>query len=320
MNTGHTENSYDALLVYGQEATRREIVNTLRNRGVERVLASASAREAISLLLDEDFDIVIVGEELEDTDCWRFVRMIRSGHFCSSTLPIVTIGDGPPSVLRALARDNGTASVYLPEEMELLAEIVNSTVEGMVKPSVLVIEDDKHSANLAKYALEKRHSVEIASDGESGLRIWHERRHDLVLLDLMLPSVMQGPDVLREILNTNPSQPLVIITGYGTIESHRELMLEGAADFITKPFTAAHLRQICDRILRYKDYTDNRDEIIHKDNVDHEISKRIAAASYCLDTGRAGLARQQIKNAAAICKITSMTDDEWIAILNDYRN
>lgn len=318
MNTGQTKNNYEVLLVYGQETPRREIVSHLRSKGVQRVLVSSSARHAIGLLLDEDFDIVIVGEELLDTDGWRLVRMIRSGHFCHNTLPIITLGEGPQQMLRALAKDNGTTPLCMPDDLKHLATMIRNTVEGLEKPRILVIEDDTYTANLAIHALHKRHRVETASDAESGLRAWHERRHDLVLLDLMLPSKRQGPAVLREILDAHPAQPVVIITGYATRERHRELMLEGAADFITKPFTPAHLRQICDRILRYKDYADNRDVLIQKDNVESEISKRIAAASYCLDTGRAGLAKHQIKNAAAMCGFTEMTDDEWITMLNEF--
>ena len=64
-----------------------------------------------------------------------------------------------------------------------------------LKTTLLVIEDYPDTVDLIHRILSKQFDIETAQDGESGLAAWQARRHDLVLLDVMLPR-MSGEQVL----------------------------------------------------------------------------------------------------------------------------
>jgi len=102
---------------------------------------------------------------------------------------------------------------------------------------ILIVEDEpKMAALLADYLRAAGHEPEAVEDGAKALAAWRERRHDLVLLDLMLPG-MDGLSLCRE-LRALGRVPIVMLTARGD-EADRLAGLEvGADDYIPKnPFS-----------------------------------------------------------------------------------
>ena len=83
-------------------------------------------------------------------------------------------------------------------------------------------------------------TVDVVEDGAKGMTLFERHRHDVVLTDLMMPHV-DGLELLQQVKELEPSTTVVIITAHGTIESAVEAMRQGAADFITKPFSIVQL-------------------------------------------------------------------------------
>ena len=109
------------------------------------------------------------------------------------------------------------------------------------KPQVLVIDDEKDICDLIKKVLtQEGWSVLTALDGESGLEIVEEEKPDIVLLDLKMPK-MDGVEALRRIRRIDKNIVVIIITGYGTMDTARMAMKLGAFDYITKPFDLNHV-------------------------------------------------------------------------------
>lgn len=106
--------------------------------------------------------------------------------------------------------------------------------------TVLVIEDEPALSDAIKYSLERDgYDVFVADDGIAGLELLRTHNPDVVLLDLMLPS-LSGLDVLRT-LRTRSSVPVIIVTakdGEGDKVAGLEL---GADDYVTKPFSMREL-------------------------------------------------------------------------------
>lgn len=106
--------------------------------------------------------------------------------------------------------------------------------------TVLVIEDEPALSDAIKYSLERDgYDVYVADDGLVGLELIRTHNPDVVLLDLMLPS-LSGLDVLRT-LRTRSSVPVIIVTakdGEGDKVAGLEL---GADDYVTKPFSMREL-------------------------------------------------------------------------------
>ncbi len=115
---------------------------------------------------------------------------------------------------------------------------------------VLVVEDEpKLSALLADYLRAAGHQPECVADGHAGLQAWTERRHDLVLLDLMLPG-MDGLSLCRR-LRALTSVPILILTARDD-EADRLAGLElGADDYIPKtPFSPREVMARVKAVLR----------------------------------------------------------------------
>ncbi|KQW50027.1 MULTISPECIES: response regulator [unclassified Roseateles] len=115
---------------------------------------------------------------------------------------------------------------------------------------VLVVEDEpKLSALLADYLRAAGHEPECVADGRDVLPAWTARRHDLILLDLMLPG-LDGLSLCREI-RARSSVPIVMLTARAD-ETDRLLGLElGADDYIAKnPFSPREVMARVKAVLR----------------------------------------------------------------------
>jgi two-component system, sensor histidine kinase and response regulator len=106
---------------------------------------------------------------------------------------------------------------------------------------ILVIDDEPGIREGCKRVLGARgFQVDVAEDGQTGLRVVQEGGVDLVLLDVMMPGI-SGIDLIAPIHAHDPEIVCVIITGYGTVELAVKAIRQGAYDFINKPFSADDL-------------------------------------------------------------------------------
>ncbi|MEL7061940.1 MAG: sigma-54 dependent transcriptional regulator [Acidobacteriota bacterium] len=101
---------------------------------------------------------------------------------------------------------------------------------------VLIVDDEEVLQDvLASLVRREGWTPHVARTGEDGLRILADRPIDIVLLDLMLPS-MSGMEVLRQIHMTDPDQVVVVITAFASMDSAIDAMRAGAFDYVPKPF------------------------------------------------------------------------------------
>lgn len=103
--------------------------------------------------------------------------------------------------------------------------------------NILVIDDDIHIGNLLEEILTKEgYRISRAYSGTEAILFLAQSKPDLILLDLMLPG-LNGEDVLPQI----NSIPIIIVSAKVDIDKKVELLLGGAADYITKPFNMKEL-------------------------------------------------------------------------------
>jgi len=108
----------------------------------------------------------------------------------------------------------------------------------------LIIDDESVirescSRLLSKEGLE----VTVAEGGDTALRLLDKWAYDLILLDLVIPGY-EGLELLRHIRAQDQEAIVLVISGYGTVQSAVEAMKLGAYDFLAKPFTPADLRKM----------------------------------------------------------------------------
>ncbi|UCG13901.1 MAG: response regulator [Deltaproteobacteria bacterium] len=109
------------------------------------------------------------------------------------------------------------------------------------EPKLLIIDDDEAIRKVLTIALKDAgYQLWTASDGESGLEIFHDKRPDIVITDLRMPG-MDGISVLNEIKALDPDKEVIVITAYGDLDLATRALQLKASDFITKPISTAAL-------------------------------------------------------------------------------
>ena len=131
--------------------------------------------------------------------------------------------------------------------------------------NILIIDDDMHIGNMLEEALRKEnYGVRRAYSGTEALLVLSGEKPDLVLLDFMLPG-LSGEELLPKIKGI----PIIVVSARADISHKVELLLGGAVDYVTKPFSmkellariAVHLRGAAPVVseLVYDDITLNTD-------------------------------------------------------------
>lgn len=90
----------------------------------------------------------------------------------------------------------------------------------------------------------ENYETEIASDGKEALKLLEEKEYDLVLLDIMIPS-LSGLEVLRRLRKTDQQTPILLLTARDEVHDKVSGLDLGANDYITKPF---HIEELLARI------------------------------------------------------------------------
>lgn len=102
---------------------------------------------------------------------------------------------------------------------------------------ILIIEDESSIAKLLSYNIEQEgYQTETVMDGKEGFKEALENEYDLIVLDLMLPS-MDGIEICRELRREKVDTPIIMLTAKDS-EIDKIIGLEiGADDYMTKPFS-----------------------------------------------------------------------------------
>ncbi|MFY9705720.1 MAG: response regulator, partial [Desulfobacterales bacterium] len=117
----------------------------------------------------------------------------------------------------------------------------------MQTQSILIVEDDPDvRAMLTRTLGCGGYVVDSAADGSEALDKFRDNRFNLVITDVRLPQ-MNGLQLLGEIKQAEPHVPVIVITGYGSVQNAVEAMQGGASDYLLKPFSNEALQAAISR-------------------------------------------------------------------------
>ncbi len=139
---------------------------------------------------------------------------------------------------------------------------------------VLLVEDEEKLAQALKRGLELGgYTVDIVADGKKALtRIsLHRDDYDVVILDLMLPS-MDGHEICRQMRAKNITVPILVLTARAETDTKVNLLLSGADDYLVKPFSFAELSARLQALLRRP--SASLPEVLHVDDIDLDLGTR----------------------------------------------
>lgn len=133
---------------------------------------------------------------------------------------------------------------------------------------ILVVDDDEGTRKVLREILsEIGYTVDVAKDGIEAITKAKCENFDAALVDIQMPK-MNGIDLLKAIKNDNPTVPVVMLTGFPSLDIAIEAMKKGASDFITKPFKIDQLEIIVNKMIR------ERNLLVENEKLNTEIEQK----------------------------------------------
>lgn len=121
---------------------------------------------------------------------------------------------------------------------------------------ILIVDDEQVVIDSIKRICEiNNFTVDYALEAETAIKKISQAKFKLIICDIMMP-VMDGFQFLNELRNKNINLPVIVTSGYSTIENAVRSLYAGALDFIPKPFTFDEITSIIKRCIKYRELTD----------------------------------------------------------------
>ncbi len=132
-------------------------------------------------------------------------------------------------------------------------------IEGANFLNLLIVDDERAIRDACREAAQSLgFNTQVADSAEHAYRILEAQGTDVVLLDLKLPGA-GGLEALYKIKTHRPDAVVIVVTGYGTVQSAVQAMKNGAYDYVTKPFSLDELKLLLERVANHlKLKTENR--------------------------------------------------------------
>ena len=155
---------------------------------------------------------------------------------------------------------------------------MTDSLYGGRTPHLLAIDDDDINLLMISRAFKNEAEVTTVKSGPEGLAWIAEHDADLVMLDFRMPG-MDGIDVLRVLKKDQRTAeiPVIMLTGDISVELESKGFIEGATDFVRKPFIPEVMRQRVRRVLRYE---------YLQEHLEQEVKRQTALAEQRLENSR----------------------------------
>jgi CheY-like chemotaxis protein len=242
--------------VVDDEPDAREVVGEILKSANASVLLFGSADEAIAGFGEAAPDIIVSDIAMPGGDGYSFLHEVRRREGNGPHVPAIALTALVRREDRARAIAEGfERHVSKPIEPESFLSVVAELAprketraggNGGSTTDVLVIEDDRDSGQGLKALLETGgFRVDVARDGEEGIRIAMEASPGVALVDLGLPGV-NGYEVASRLRRHSGERPLVLIavSGYEEDEHRRQAFASGFDAYLVKPVRVDELEQL----------------------------------------------------------------------------
>lgn len=117
-----------------------------------------------------------------------------------------------------------------------------------MKKQILICDDQQNVRESYKLILGETYDLVFATTGQDVLLYLKEKRPDLIVMDIKMPK-MDGLTALREIKKDYKNLPVLIVTGYDSVETASAALTAGASDYIVKPFEPEHISKAVSKFL-----------------------------------------------------------------------
>jgi len=114
--------------------------------------------------------------------------------------------------------------------------------------NILVIDDELGPRESIRMVFKDTHNVSLAEDGFKGIEILKREDIDVIILDLKMPKI-NGIETLKKIREIDKDVPVIILTGYGDVDSAKKAIHYGTMEFLSKPFNVEDIIKIVNKAI-----------------------------------------------------------------------
>ncbi|MDM1043436.1 response regulator transcription factor [Myroides sp. 1354] len=180
---------------------------------------------------------------------------------------------------------------------------------------ILVIEDDTRVAELLQRSLQDQNfTVDVAYDGYMGKKLALQKKYQLIITDVILPKI-NGIDLCKELKQTLPNTPIIMLTALGTTDDKVEGFDAGADDYLVKPF---ELRELYVRIRallkRFENATETSNPILKYADLEidlHQKKFKRAGQEIHLTPKEFNLMQYMMENPERVLSRAEISEKVW---------
>jgi two-component system OmpR family response regulator len=178
---------------------------------------------------------------------------------------------------------------------------------------ILIIEDDLDAASyLVKAFREAGHTIDHASDGESGLFMASENSYDVLVVDRMLPR-KDGLSVIMDLRKKNINTPVLILSALGQVDDRVTGLRAGGDDYLPKPYSFTELLARVEVLGRRRGHPEQ--DMVYKvgdlelDRLSHDVRRQ--GREILLQPREYRLLEYLMKNAGQVVTRTMLLENVW---------
>ena len=133
---------------------------------------------------------------------------------------------------------------------------------------ILIVDDEPMmSDSLRQHLVDEGYTVDTAASGAEAIDLFDGGAHHLVICDVQLPD-MDGLTLLRHMKDAKPNAEVIVVTGYGSVQTAVEAIKAGAFYFVEKPFDFEELLPLAEKAL------ERRELMAETENMRRQLSTR----------------------------------------------
>ncbi len=117
------------------------------------------------------------------------------------------------------------------------------------RPTLLICDDEEGIRESFKLVLGDLYDLRLVRNGVEALDLLKTFTPDAMLLDIKMPKI-HGMEILKQIKKLKPSLPVIIVTGYQSVEMAQEALKNGASDYIPKPFESQQILKAVSAVVK----------------------------------------------------------------------